>query len=126
VNIEIICYDVETGRHTPRWTPSQIEDAVLHGKNLECPFYREKGSEFSKLCQCKLTQAIHLCSGYIVLNIHGTGHPCEEGKQELKRLDTPPKETLADTILAGFTNPSLHTARTGTRMRNGTLGRRGR
>jgi hypothetical protein len=121
VTIEIRVYDVETHRSVPRWTPSQIEKAVITGVDLECPFWREKGTEFSKLCQCKLTEAIHLCCGYVVR----AGFPCEEGKQELIKLETPPKEPTP-LVLQGFANPSLHTARTGTRMRNGTLGRRGR
>jgi hypothetical protein len=124
VTIEIICYDVETGRHTPRWTAQQIDKAVLRGINLECPFWREKGTEFSKLCQCKLTEAIHPCSGYVVLNIHGTGHPCEEGEKELRKLDTPP-ENETPLILRGLANVSRLNAGRGGQLRSNAT-RRGR
>jgi hypothetical protein len=120
MNIEIICYDVETGRHTPRWTPHQIEKAVVCGANLECPFWREKGTEFSQLCQCKLTPAIHPCNGYVVLR----GFPCEEGEKELRKLDTPP-ENETPLILRGLINVSSRNAGRGGQLRSNST-RRGR
>jgi hypothetical protein len=120
VTIEIRVYDMETHRSVPRWTPAQIEKAVLCGVDLECPFYREKGSEFSSLCQCKLTPAIHPCNGYVVLG----GFPCEEGEKELRKLDTPP-ENETPLILRGLANVSRLNAGRGGQLRSNST-RRGR
>jgi hypothetical protein len=125
VTIEIRVYDVETHRSVSRWTPAEIQKAVLRGVDLECPFWREKGTEFSQLCQCKLTPAIHPCCGYIVLNVDGTGHPCEEGEKELRRLDTPPSETEVPLILRGLVNVSRLNAGRGGQLRSNST-RRGR